>query len=385
MPASDMLKPDWLLQMESILETLNEGVVIVDDELRMVYVNDVLLEWGGYQRQDVLSRSAISLFPAEDHPYLYRQRAAGERYGHHRHEYYFPRSDGERVPAIFSGRLIVAPDRRQYTVLTITNISEQKRVEQQLRQANLQLEQRQKEIEAELALAARVQESLAPRSLVWGRVAVEAYYNPVRTVGGDFGLVLPHGDELLSLLVCDVSGHGIGSALVANRIYSETLHELERDIGLGSLLQRLHGFVHDQIGLQGFYFTMAAGRFVQRGRRMTFASAGHPPTMLVSNGGLRRLESQNAVLGCLIDTAPSESVEEIDLTSGDRLVLYTDGFIGVFNQRDEMLGVEGLEELIRESAKRTLPEMKQAILQGVTAWRYGPLTDDMSLVLVEIR
>jgi len=220
---------------------------------------------------------------------------------------------------------------------------------------------------------------------VWGRVAVEAYYSPVHTVGGDFGLVLPHSDELLTLLVCDVSGHGIGSALVANRIYAETLHELEHNTGPGGLLRRLHTFVRDQIGVQGFYFTAAARRFVQRGRRMTFASAGHPPTILVSDGRLRLLESRGAILGCVIDAAPSESVEEIDLTPGDRLVLYTDGFIEVFNDRDEMLGVEGLEELVRKSAQKTLPEMKQAILAGVAEWRHGPLTDDMSLVLVELR
>jgi serine phosphatase RsbU (regulator of sigma subunit) len=66
-------------------------------------------------------------------------------------------------------------------------------------------------------------------------------------------------------------------------------------------------------------------------------------------------------------------------------VLYTDGFIEVFNRGGEMLGIEGLEELIRRSANKTLSEMKQAILQGVAVWRHGPLTDDMSLVLVEIR
>jgi len=85
-----------------------------------------------------------------------------------------------------------------------------------------------------------------------GKVAVEAYYSPVHSVGGDFGLVLPHNDELLSLLVCDVSGHGIASALVANRIYAETLHELERKTGPGGLLQRLHTFVRDQIGCRAF-------------------------------------------------------------------------------------------------------------------------------------
>jgi serine phosphatase RsbU (regulator of sigma subunit) len=181
-----------------------------------------------------------------------------------------------------------------------------------------------------------------------------------------------------------VSGHGIGSALVANRIYSETLHELKRNTALGSLLQRLHTFVCDYIGLDGFYFTMAAARFVQRGRRMTFAAAGHPPAMLVSNGGLSLLESQNGILGCLPEMTPSESEDEIALECGDRLILYTDGLSEVFNNREEMLGVDGLEELVRQSAKRALPEMRKAILDGVAAWKQGHLADDVSLVIVEV-
>ena len=385
MPDADLQQPDWLLQMENILETLNEGVVITDEALHVVFANEALLRLTGYERGELRSRTPEAIFPAEDIPYLMQQYAIAQRNRNHRHEFHLPRKNGERVPVIFSGRMITGPDGRQYSVLTLTDISAQKRVQEELRQANGRLERRQKEIEEELALAARVQQSLAPASLVWGRVAVEAYYSPVHNVGGDFGLVLPHSDEVLSLLVCDVSGHGIGSALVANRIYAESLHELERNTGPGSLLRRLHSFVCDQIGLQGFYFTAAAGRFAQSGRRMTFASAGHPPTMLVSDGRLRLLESRGAILGCVIDAGSCECVEEIDLTPGDRLVLYTDGLIEVFNDRDEMLGVEGLEELVRKSAQKALPEMKQAILDGVAEWRHGPLSDDMSLVLVELR
>jgi PAS domain S-box-containing protein len=385
MPNADPLEPDWLRQMENILETLNEGVVIQDDALCVVFTNEALLRLTGCERGELLGHTPEALFPPEDLPYLRQQYAIAQRNRHHRHEYDLPRKNGERVPVIFSGRLITGPDGRQYSVITLTDISAQKRMQEELRQANVLLEQRQKEIEADLALAARVQQSLAPASLVWGRVAVEAYYNPMHNVGGDFGLVLPHSDELLSLLVCDVSGHGIGSALVANRIYAETLHELERNTGPGGLLLRLHNFVREQIGLQGFYFTAAACRFDQSGRRLTFSSAGHPPTMLISGGRLRLLESRCAILGCVVDATPSESVEEIDLTPGDRLVLYTDGFIEVFNDHDEMLDIEGLEELVRKSAQKALPEMKQAILDGVARWRHGPLTDDMSLVLVELR
>ena len=377
--------PAWLRQITGILEALNEGVVIVDDQLRVIFANEALIRLSGYERDELQGRTPDSLFPPEDLPYVMAQHETGQRYGRHRHEFYLPRKDGEKVPAIFSGQTIQGLDGQNYVLLILTDISAQKRIEQELRKSNVRLEQRQQEIEAELSLASRVQQSLAPRSILWNDIAVEAYYSPAHTIGGDFGVILPRGEELLNVLMCDVSGHGIGSALMANRIYAETLHELERNTAPGRLLQHLHDFVYDRIALDGFYFTMAAGRFVQRGRRMTFAAAGHPPAMLVSNGGLRLLDSQAGILGCLADTAPSEKAEEIELTSGDRLVLYTDGLIEVFNKRKDMLGVEGLEELVRQSAKRTLPEMKQSILDSVAAWRDDSLADDISLVIVELR
>jgi sigma-B regulation protein RsbU (phosphoserine phosphatase) len=240
------------------------------------------------------------------------------------------------------------------------------------------------EIEAELSLAARVQQSLAPQSLVWNDLAVEAYYSPAHTIGGDFGVVFPQSDEYLKLVMCDVSGHGIGSALMANRIYSEALHELEHKTGPGTLLRRLHSFVYNRIAMDGFYFTMAIARFGQRGRHVTLAAGGHPPVMLVSKGGVRLFDSKSGILGCVSETALFEAADEIDLDPGDRLVFYTDGLTEVFDEHDEMLGVEGLEALVRQSAKRTLPEMRRAIVDGVKAWTRGPLTDDVSLVIVEV-
>jgi len=385
MPDVNIETPDWLRQMENILEELSEGVVIVDDELRVVFANEALIRMGKYDRGKIRGRRPEAIFPREDMAYLKRQHESGHRYGRYRNEFYIPRKDGEKVPVIFNGRIIQGPDGHEYTLLTITDISAQKRVEEQLRESNALLHKRQMEIEAELALAARVQQSLAPQSLAWNDVSVDTYYSPARTIGGDFGVVFPHNEEVLTILLCDVSGHGIGAALIANRIYSETLHQLERQAKPGNLLRHLHEFVHDRLATECFFFTMAAVRFSRHGRRVTFAAAGHPPAMLVSNGGVRLLGSQNGILGCLAETAPSEAADEIELTAGDRLVLYTDGLVEVFNSRKEMLGVEGLKTLVRQSATRALPEMKQAILEGAIAWSHGPLADDVSLVIVEVR
>jgi PAS domain S-box-containing protein len=385
MPSDVIQNPTWLRQMESILEELNEGVLIIDDQLRVIFANEALIRLGRYERREIQGHTPDAIFPREDLPYIMRQHELGQRYGRHRNEFYFPRKDGEKIPAIFSSRIIKGPDGKEYGLITITDISAQKHVEEQLRESNALLEKRQLEIEAELSLAARVQQSLAPRSLVWNNLAIEAYYSPTRIIGGDFGVIHPQGNEFLNIVMCDVSGHGIGSALVANRIYSETLHELERKAGPGTLLQRLHKFVYDRLAADGFCFTMAAVRFSQHGHRVTFAAAGHPPAMIVSDGVLRLHGSQNGILGCLAETAPSDAADEIDLATGDRLVLYTDGLVEVFNRSHEMLAVEGLAKLVRESATQSLPRMKQTILDGVTTWRSGSLADDISLMIIELR
>jgi sigma-B regulation protein RsbU (phosphoserine phosphatase) len=171
---------------------------------------------------------------------------------------------------------------------------------------------------------------------------------------------------------------------MANRIYSETLHALGRKTDPGVLLREIHHFVHKRIPIDGFFFTMTAARFSENGRRASFSAAGQPPAILVSNGTLRLLESRNGILGCLSETAPSELPEEFDLEPGDRLVLYTDGLVEVFNSFDDMLGVEGLKDLVHESATLTLGEMQRAILDGVAAWSHAPLADDVSLVIAEV-
>jgi len=72
------------------------------------------------------------------------------------------------------------------------------------------------------------------------------------------------------------------------------------------------------------------------------------------------------------------------LSAGDRLAFYTDGLTEVFDQRGEMLGVPGLQEIMSRHARKPLGGMKQAILDDVAAWRHGPHTDDISLVLLEV-
>ena len=199
-------------------------------------------------------------------------------------------------------------------------------------------------------------------------------------------MVLPHGDEFLSLLVCDVSGHGIGSALLANRIYSETISSLRSGIPLADMLRQLNRFVMQDIAGSVFFCTLAVARLDRDARRMIFAGAGHPPAMIVQPGEEpRMLESRSGVLGLMPDAVDGEATLEVDLRQRDRVVLYTDGLTDVFDSRGEILGIEGVQEFVRETAVLLFPEMKQGILDRIAAWREGPPGDDISLVMLELR
>ena len=379
-------KPEWLGQMEGILETLNEGVLIADDCDRILFVNSVFEEMIGFSRHAIIRREVREYYSPEDYALLQVQRNKTRQMGRSRQEFFLPRKDGSRLPVVISGRALKNPDGRQFAIVTFTDISEQKDAEVRLRAANKLLEAHQKEIDEDLALAARVQQSLSPKSMVWGRMRVDAHYHPVRAIGGDLGLVSPQGDDHLNLLVCDVSGHGSGSALVANRIYTEVVAQLRGAAPLGDVLRYLNRFVMQDISSStAFCFTLAAARVERDGRRMTFAGAGHPPAMVVQPGaGPRLLESNSTVLGALPEAVSPEATIMADLRPDDRIFLYTDGITEVFDAHGEMLGVEGVQQFVRESAVLPFHEMKQSILDKVTAWRDGPATDDISLVLVEV-
>ena len=378
-------QPDWLQQIEGVLESLNEGVLISDDCQNIIFVNSNLEQMTGLPRGEIVGPDIHRLYNKAEADFIVTQRERGLQAGKNRFEFVLPRKDGSRMPVLISARVIEDPDGRQFSIVTFTDISELKRAEQELREVNNKLEERHQEIQEDLKLAARVQQSLAPKSLVWGGVRVETFYHPVRTIGGDFGLVSSLDDHYLNLLVCDVSGHGIGSALVANRIYTEMMTQLRAGSALDTMLRQLNRFVMHNIGSSVFFFTVAAARIDRPGRRMIFAGAGHPPAMIARDGAEPRLlESRSMVLGALPEAVDAEATLDVDLEAGDRVVLYTDGITDVFNSRGEMLGVEGVQKIVRETSRLPFNEMKKGILDSVAEWREGPPTDDVSLVLVEV-
>ena len=151
-----MEKPDWLTPMETVLEVLNEGVVIANDRGRMLFANSRFLEMTGIPRQDLIGFDPSCFYSSQEMDFLRQQIDVALRAGHNRYAFVLPRKGGGRLPVIISSRRLENSG-SNFGIVTFTDISEQVRAEEELRSANVKLRQRQMEIEEDLRLAARVQ------------------------------------------------------------------------------------------------------------------------------------------------------------------------------------------------------------------------------------
>lgn len=181
---------------------------------------------------------------------------------------------------------------------------------------------------------------------IGGAVQVDWRFVPCESLGGDvFGYHWIDEDHL-AMYVLDVSGHGVGPALMGvsamNLIRSGSL-EREQVLDPTRVLQALNAAFqmsrHD-----GMYFTVWYGVYDRRTRELRWSGGGHPPSLLMRGGALRRLAS-TTYMACIADPydAPTESIA---IEPGDRLYLFSDGVYELNTRDDGIWGIERFEALL---------------------------------------
>src|ERR1700730_162153 len=122
----DRERPQSLQQMEPILETLNDGVVIADDSGQILFVNTVFEEMAGIPRSEIIGRDARQLYDRADEFALaqaFYHKAL--EMGRSRDEFFLPTKDGGRLPVVVSMRVVRRPEGGRFAIVTLTDISEQ--------------------------------------------------------------------------------------------------------------------------------------------------------------------------------------------------------------------------------------------------------------------
>jgi serine phosphatase RsbU (regulator of sigma subunit) len=242
----------------------------------------------------------------------------------------------------------------------------------------------QERIRRELELGRRIQSDMLPRApLHFGLTEVKGISVPAREVGGDFFNYFQLDSGLVALLVGDVSGKGVGAALLMANIQAS----LRTRFALGQELSAIAEAIDRDIEANSpgpVYATLFIAIFDPASRRMRYVNAGHNPQFVLrGDGRLEKMSSTGLPVGMLAGHGYSEMA--VQLAPGDLLFFYTDGCVEMENESGEMFGSERLEALVAASGGGSADQVLVAVEQSIAAFRGGrDLFDDATMMAVTV-
>ena len=216
----------------------------------------------------------------------------------------------------------------------------------------------------ELELGRQIQSEMLPHeSLRFGLTEVKGMSIPAREVGGDFFNYFALDDGNVALLVGDVSGKGVGAALLMANFQATLRTRLKLGHDLAAIADAMDRDIEANSS-RGLYATLFVGILDPTSKRLRYVNAGHNPQFALRSAGLERLSSTGTPIGLLPGRGYTQ--REVQLASGDFLFFYTDGVVEAENERDEMLGPERLEQLLLKTVTNS-PDGPDQVLQAVEA------------------
>jgi len=255
-----------------------------------------------------------------------------------------------------------------------------------LRKVNYELEIAQAKIRLDLEHARSIQQKLLPQDInsSGDDYSISTRYLAANTVGGDYYDLFKIADDTYGLIVADVSGHGIASALIMSmakvllKTYSKDETSPQRT------LERINEAFISEIATEHFV-TIFYAVFDVRQRKIRYTSAGHCPVPFMNkkSGECSLLKADGLFLGVFPDMMLCE--KEIDYTHGEhRLVLYTDGLTEAVNASNDMYGTDGLVEIAKKTVALDPDGAVEAILAHQKNFRGDVLPeDDMTLLVID--
>ena len=235
-----------------------------------------------------------------------------------------------------------------------------------------------------LSLARAVQQALLPRECPsCAGTNMAAKYRPVEHIGGDFYDFAHLGKDQIGLLIGDVVGHSLHSALImalllgmlrANR--RERLHPAKIISEVNELLVELG----DNTG-EALLCTLFYGVLDIPSRVLFYIDAGHPPPLCCRGESITSLASNAMLLG--VETFQAEE-QCHQFEHGDRMVLYTDGIIETRNEQGTLYAVERLREALQAQCSRSASQAVEHVFAELDSFgSEGGPEDDATIVVLD--
>lgn len=210
---------------------------------------------------------------------------------------------------------------------------------------------------------------------------IAAYYEAAlkeSSIGGDFYLAHPLDQDRTALVIGDVSGKGLVAATQVATIQNMLRFAMASIPDLGTAISELNKIVVDQSLLAGFA-TAFAGIYDAHDGSLTYVSCGHEaPILLKADGEIEELRHVAMPLG--VDGQAVYTERQIQLEPGDAVVMYTDGLSEAGPNRRQLLGSDGLAQIVAECGSCGAQEFVERTIERAREYAQWGFTDDVCLL-----
>ncbi len=240
----------------------------------------------------------------------------------------------------------------------------------------------QRQGEDELREAREIQDKLLPKKLpAIADYQIAGMTQPVRFVGGDYYNVVRISEQHTVLCIADVSGKGLPAALLMSSLQAALKPLMWQKLAPRELCRRLNRILCDLTPL-GKFISFFYAVLDSKENRLTYCNAGHNPPILVrANGMSTELNAAGAVLGQFPDWVYEQS--DVQLRSGDRLLVFTDGLVEACDPDEETFGEHGVTRVAQENPTASAAELMSLLMQAASQHCGGHFQDDASMIVLK--
>ncbi len=353
-----------------IVETAGEGFILMDEDLKIIDVNDAYCKLLGYSREEIMGKTPLDLASDEFRQFMMANREEILAREYREFEGTVVAKNGRHVPILIHGNTLRGDQGEVIgNMAFITDMTEHKKA---------------------LALAGEVQKSLLPQSKpdVQG-LDIAGRNVSCDEIGGDYFDFLwrrENPDGPFTVAVGDITGHGVDSALLMTSARAFLRMRASQPGTMAEVITAMNRHLTEDVLETGRFMTLFYLTVDPQKDGVEWIRAGHDPAILYDpqQDAFEELKGSGVALG-VNDAFEYATNQRKGLTNGQIIAIGTDGIWEAFNKKGKMFGKKRFKDIIRQNAGAGADDILNAVYNEIGQFTEGQKSeDDITLVIIKI-
>jgi PAS domain S-box-containing protein len=353
-----------------IVETAEEGFLLMDRDLIIAEVNDAYCRMIGYTREEIIGRPVLDFATDQSRQFLTINTDKFLHKDYRELERTVVSKDGRKIPILVHGNMLMNDQGASIGYMAfVTDMTEHKK---------------------SLTLAAEVQKSLLPQESpriegldIAGRIVTSD------EVGGDYfdylwGQECPN--DHFGVVVGDVTGHGVDAALLMTTARGFLRMRASQCGSISQIIAEMNHHLARDVLDSGRFMTLFYLSIDMENKNLHWVRAGHDPAIIYdpTRDEFDELKGSGLALGVAENISYQENVKS-GLAEGQIIAIGTDGIWEAHNKDGEMFGKERFRKILRQNANAPAQDIIDAVYSDLDAFTVGNRPeDDITLVVIKI-